>query len=204
MVVVGRKGSGKSTLVRKVADLYPRVFVIDTMAEYGDRRRSSWHIANGFKACVEVIRDAHEQKRFRIALRTDTTNEALDLMALIYTVPDSMLIVEETAFYCSPSHLPDEMQALVRLGRHQRISQVYVTQRPAAIHRDLTAAADLVVAFRTHENRDVKYFRDLVDDGERVKELPLYKVWVYGDIDRAPMPVLEAMHEPFDRSSRDA
>ena len=188
--------------MRKVADLYSRVFVIDTMAEYGEERRSRWHVANGFKSCVEAVREAHDMERFRIALRTETTDEALDLLALIYTVPDSLVIVEETAFYCSPSHLPDEMQALVRLGRHQRISQIYITQRPAAVHRDITAAADLVIAFRTHENRDVKYFRDLAgEQGELVKKLPLYKVWVYGDVERAPMPVLEAIHAPFDRSS---
>jgi DNA helicase HerA-like ATPase len=192
LFVVGRKGSGKSTLVRAIMEGYPRVFVIDTMEEYG--AEDGFTVAADFSESLAAVNQAAETPgKFRISLRADI-DDGDDLVSLVYTVPNCLLVVEETAFYCSPAYLPPALSRMVRTGRHREIDQIYVTQRPAAVSRDLTAAADIVVSFQAHEPRDLAYFRALAgDDGERVRNLPRFKVLAWGQVERAPMAVIERL-----------
>lgn len=189
--IAGRKGSGKSTLLREVAAEYSRVFVFDTLGTEGE---PDYEVVSGGEACVSRIELAAEEEKFRISLRSASTEELLALVPLVETVPDCLVVFDETSYYCSPNYLPDELSSLLRYGRHQRISQIYVARRPSEIHREVTAAADIVATFQHHEPRDLNYFRDIAGEkfSDAVRRLPRFRVAVYGDLTKCPLPIIEA------------
>ena len=198
--VCGRKGSGKSTLVHAIAMEYDRVFVLDTLGSEGE---PDFEVVNGLDACVDAITDAARRDRFRISLRCPSTDDLLALLPVIETVPNSLLVIDETSFYCSPSYLPEELSSVLRYGRHAELSQVYVARRPSEIHREVTAAADVIITFQHHEPRDVAHFKALAGErfAETVRSLPRFKVAVFGDLSKVPTPAMEQVHASLDNET---
>lgn len=204
--IFGRKGSGKSTIVREIVVEHDRVYYLDSMGEAD--ASSGFEVVHGMEACVSAIMGTRGKKKFRLSLRMDDTEELITLLDLIYevaeTLPGCLVVVEETSFYCSPSFLPSEISKLVRYGRHRGIDQVYIARRPSEIHRDLTAQSDLIVTFAMHEPRDLAYLAQIAptrEEAERVRNLPKWKVAAWGDMDRVPLAVLAQMHEKPSESS---
>lgn len=196
--IFGRKGSGKTELTKKIVRDFPRVIAFDTVAQYGED--NGFTVYYGREACARALAQHEKAAEFRISLRSDDTADLLALMGVAYEYTDVMVVVDETPFYCSPSQLPIEMSKLVRYGRHRRISQLYVAQRPSEIHRSITAQSDIIVSFTQREQRDVKW---LVDggggtDAEHVGELPKYKLIAFGDGmengDNIPTAILAQRH----------
>lgn len=200
LFVAGRKGSGKTTLIHAIAALHDRVFVLDSMGSEGE---PEYRVVFGFDECISAIEQAAKAKTFRISLRCPSTDELLALVPIIETVEDCLLVVDEASFYCSPNYLPDELSSILRYGRHARISQIYAARRPSEIHREVTAAADVVITFQHHEPRDLAYFRALGGErfAERVRNLPRFRCAVWGDLEKAPSPALEAASVVVDGSA---
>lgn len=192
--VFGVKGSGKTTLVQEIVRTHrpPRVIIFDTVGQYGNAERAQ--VFYGLGPGAHAIVTKSRVSAFRISLRSAETGDLLRLMEVAYEVPDSLVVVEEASFFCSPSQLPYQLSQLVRLGRHRRISQVYVAQRPSEVHRAITAQADLLVSFRQMEDRDLMFLRGRFGPGvERLRELSPYRVMIAGDESKAPLPVLERL-----------
>lgn len=188
--VFGRKGSGKTELTKKIARTYPRVTAVDTVAQYTEQ--DGWTVCMGQEACAAALVAAHRRQEYKLALRSDDTEELLALFPVIYELPDSLVIVDETPFYCSPSKLPRELSLLVRLGRHRNISQIYVAQRPAEVHRSITAQSDIIVSFQQREKRDIQYLIEAGGgvDAEHVEELPRFQLIAFGDgMERRDVPL---------------
>ena len=187
--VAGRKGSGKSTLVREISHEFPRVVALDSLGEYDTRER--FQVLDGPQEIAEGMLRVEGAQTFRVSLRADDTETLLRALDLVYEMPGVLVIVEETSLYCSPSHLPPEISRLVRYGRHRDISQVYVARRPSEIHRDLTAQADVIVSFVQHEQRDVAYLRAVAGpEAEAVQRLPRFRFMAWGDQEKFPAAVL--------------
>lgn len=190
VTIFGRKGSGKTWLSYSILREFRRVVAIDTVAQYGPEQ--GFEVVHGKAAGARALAAASKKPEFKIALRSDDTEELLALLGVVYTMHDILLIVDEAPFYCSPQKLPREMSAIVRMGRHREISQLYIGQRPSEVHRSITAQSDIVVSFVQREERDVKY---LVENGggydaEHVAQLPKYKLIAFGDgMERDDVPV---------------
>lgn len=208
-VVLGKKGSGKSTLVGEIIQDEERVWVIDSLAEYGKDR--GLEVYTDFESCVEAIQESAGRDRFRLSLRVLSEEENLDLIGLCYEAAGdinergktSMIVVEETSLYVKPNMMPDEIAKIVRYGRHRELDQVYVSRRPAELSRDLTANADVIVTFRTTEPRDLQYLSSYFspEEIERIKGLRVWdkdsgpeqqapEIAVTGDMSKAPSAVL--------------
>lgn len=196
--VFGRKGSGKTTLVQEIIREFPRVFVIDSLAEYD----KGFSVVDGKRSSIEAMRDTMEEAdlfgrshrpRFRLSLRVLDVLENLELMDYAFEFPGTLIVVEETSLYTKSHFLPTEIAKLVRYGRHRSIDQIYVARRPSEVSRDLTAQADLIVSFQQQEPRDIKYLRDVAgEEAEQVKHLPKYKPMAFGDLSKMPLAVMKA------------
>lgn len=206
--IFGRKGSGKTELSKKIAADFPRVIAVDTVAQYGPE--DGFEVYFGRDACAAAIVKAEKRDEFRISLRSDDTEDLLQLFRVIYEVTDILVLVDETPFYASPQKLPTELSLLVRYGRHRRISQVYIAQRPSEIHRSITAQSDIVVTFVQREKRDVAYLmengaEDIGATEQDIRELPKYKLLAFGDgmgREDVPVAILAQMHELHRRDSK--
>jgi DNA helicase HerA-like ATPase len=197
--IFGRKGGGKSFLTKEIIEEHRRVFIFDTVGEYEGAIES-------FEAGVQATLEAQEKRRFKIAFRIVNDEDALRLMRLVYDVPRTLVVFEETSFYCSPSYLPEELARFVRYGRHREISQIYISRRPAEISRDLTAQSDIIVSFQQHEPADLEYLGRVMgpEAARELPRLPRYAIVASGDLNVAPLPILErlARQEPSPRGER--
>ena len=190
--VLGMRGEGKSFLVKQIIQEYPRVIVIDNMGEYGNCQ-----VVEGFKNSVDAMVAASKTNQFRLSLRTFSLNEDLALLDLCFDLthgtaaPDALIVIEEASRYVSTSMLPEPIEKLVRYGRHRRLSQIYIARRPTELHRDITAQSDIIVTFRQHEPRDMKYLSQFMGDrAYQANRLPKYHCMAYGMKAKAPFAIL--------------
>jgi DNA helicase HerA-like ATPase len=190
--IFGRKGSGKSTLVGQITSDHRRVFVFDSMGEYDETR--GFVVCYGLAECARAMVELRRSPLFRLSLRVDRVEDFLKLLRIAYEIPDTLLVIEETSLYCSPSRLPDDLSRLVRYGRHRKLNIVFVARRPSEIHRELTAQSDVIVTFRQHEPRDVDYLKSFIGPRvENVSRLPEYHVLAFGDREKIPVAVIERL-----------
>lgn len=207
--VTGRKGCGKSTLVREIMRESRRVAVVDYLGEYGPECGAL--VFRGLVACVKALERWNAKPRFCLSLRVTDERDALSLVGIVNKMRDVLLVVEEASWLCSPSYLPLELREAVRFGRHQRLSQLYVAQRPVMVNRDITSQADVIVSFQQHGERDVAYLEGsvLADRAQLVRKLRPFEIVVghaEGEEGKVPRCVRERLakqrrasaHKPLD------
>lgn len=174
--IFGRKGSGKSRLALEVMREHRRVVVLDYLGEYGTAQGFTVH--EGLAASVKALARWAGKSRFALSLRVDEVFEARALLEVCWEMRGYLLVLEEASWLCSPSQLPRELSKFVRMGRHREISQLYVAQRPAMVHRDVTSQSDVIVSFQQHEARDIKFLEasTLGAQAEHVRTLPRFAI----------------------------
>lgn len=193
---LGKKGSGKSTLVAECLEEHSRPIVLDINAEEKYARPGT-RVVWGFEECLEALESVEGEDEYSLALRCvddeahDAIADYLDLMRVCYELPGSLIVLEECNNYCSSASLPWELARLVRQGRHRRIDLYFVARRPSELHRDLTANSDFVVTFRQEEPRDVLYLRERMGPelADAARMLPDHELLV-DHPERAPTAVL--------------
>jgi len=188
LCVFGMKGSGKSFLVKDIVLDYPRVIAIDNIGEY------NLEIVQGREQSIRRIVQASREESYRLAIRTNSVEEDLQIIKLVGTLANMLLVVEETSKYVTSNYMPEPIEALIRYGRHRAISQIYMARRPSEISRELTANADGIIVFRTQEPRDVAYMRTFIGDrADKLGTLPEYvpSFHGYANLEKMPLSVIE-------------
>jgi SpoVK/Ycf46/Vps4 family AAA+-type ATPase len=175
--ITGGKGSGKTTLADKIAKhLYytkQRVIVVAPMG--------------GFDLPgVPIVRNVQQLGSPEIKDRSFIVlpeSDRLAEMAFLYawTAGNCWLFVDEIDLYMNHMNADENLRKIIRYGRHRGVNLVAIAQRPANVHRDLTAQSDYIVIFSTVENRDVEYLAKRIgqENAEKIRRLPLYKPLVY-------------------------
>jgi len=182
-LVVGRRGSGKSELLRRATWSRPRVVVLDVLhgepAEDGIDREGFATVEDE-EEYLDALREFAGFKSWRIVVRPDNAETApwaaTALMPRDSGVTGYARAVHGVTFICDEVDLwapnnngihPD-VRAAVQRGRHYEINILAATRRPAECHRDISSQADVLVTFRQHEPRDVAWLagaggQDLAD-----------------------------------------
>jgi len=148
---VGRRGSGKSTAAADLVRRCPRLLVFDLCAEH------TW-VPNVLQASdlERFMAWSLGRSRYAAALVPEDLDHDLALLARVcFERGDLVLLAEELPMYSQPAFLPPELDRIVRLGRHRRISLVWTAQRAAEVPRRVTAATDAFILFRQTEPRDL-------------------------------------------------
>lgn len=152
--ILGKRGSGKSCLLRAVCLAAGRLLVIDTLGE---------HCAAGY---VEDVPDLGslagrlDAPRFRLGFRPSPNGyvevEYVErLVASRYQI--TLAIDEIDRWYPSPNTpLGDGLASICNYGRHYGQGLVTTVRRPAAISRHLTAQG-VLWAFPMRDDRDRLY-----------------------------------------------
>jgi DNA helicase HerA-like ATPase len=171
-VIIGRKGTGKTSFAKSIIKNLNRVIIIDSLGEYGDVA-----ILVNFDDLVKYI----HKKKFKIRLIPIDEIEFNDYLEYIFrTFNNITLVIDEINLFQSPYYLPTGLSLCLRLGRHKKISVIAIARRPAEFNRDLTALTDKFVIFRITEPRDLKYIADYTDiDIEKVKNLKNFEYIEY-------------------------
>jgi hypothetical protein len=179
--IAGRRGSGKSTMARRLLERCHRLVIWDPMAEH------SW-CPNRLSSPVRLERFltwADPQDAFAaryVPEHADLVGEFEDVCELVFDFGRLVFGIEEVPMLCTPGALPGQFDRLVRLGRHERVSIVWTAQRMVEVARRLTAATDYFVLFSHTEPRDLDGIAERCGAGvaRQVADLPRHG-WLVWD-----------------------
>ena len=186
--VYGRRGTGKSTLVKSILRDRSRVVVFDPTGEYARLR------GYAAAATIAAVRDHMKQgwkRGFRIAYvpRWDHIGELHDLTEFVWAAQapyddgrdhrQVTLVVEEANLAMPASQLPRDKGGIVRAilqGRHRGIEIIGVTQRPALVHPNFRGNAAETWLFALEDYNDIGTVRRWLGDGvaDQLKGLPVF------------------------------
>ena len=169
--VVGRKGAGKSTLLRTWAAQHPRTVWLDPMLEEV-QRIGSQHACYDLAGLRLQLRAKASRRRWALVFAGEPRDypAAVALLQPAHpTVTGYAQAIGGVTLVCGEADLllpnnglvPPAVRGLIHRGRHNRLSLLAAARRPTEVARDLSAMADLVAVFATHEPRDVAWLRAL-------------------------------------------
>lgn len=157
--IIGRKGTGKSTLTREILQRGDREFIFDAAADH------LW-VPDQFTdldSAYAYILDRGSQPQTFIGSyipETEDDDKTLitdvsEICGAVWEVGNQTIVLEELPTYSQPQWCPPKINKLFRLGRHRSINIVYTGQRAAELPRRATGATDLFILFQTSEPTDL-------------------------------------------------
>lgn len=151
VVVFGQKGSGKTTFARSFIKNLKRKIILDSLGDdYG-----GGCVVRDVESLQEFYNRVWFLDDFCIIVRPVNNETANAAFRLARKTTNTWFVVEEADRYCNPHYINPDFDWLVSYGRHLPVSLVVVSRRPPEIHRNVTAAADLLVIHRMKEDGDI-------------------------------------------------
>jgi len=184
--IVGRKGSGKSTIFNYLLKSNPRLFIFNTMGEH------DWtvdHITdiNALPMYMEQVKDPKEKFQAEFTPTGDILDQ-FDIVAdEVYTTGNMTFGIEELPMLTkSAGYMQPSLGRLFRLGRHQALNIVWTAQRAAEVPRGVTGATDYFILFQQTEPGDIKAleYRCGAESAEQVQQLGLHNFLTFDVVTR--------------------
>ncbi len=174
--IVGRKGSGKSTMLRKLLEPRERILVFDVLGEHAEWLPNKIY---DFEKLDRFLGWAATQRTWAASFvpQVDLEGSFEFVSGRVYEMGNLAFAVEEIPMLCTPAHLPELFDRVVRLGRHRSIDLAYTGLRFAEIARRLTAATDVFLLFSQNEPRDLDALAERCgrEVAERVGEIQQFE-----------------------------
>lgn len=176
--ITGRKGSGKTTLANKMVNARfragERCLVVAPM------RGIELSGEPVIMSVSDLLNPAYDNRSLNICPGNDPRLPAAAFL-YAYTCGNCWLVVDEVDIWTSAQSCDESILNAIRYGRHRGLSQIYISQRPANVIRDLTAQSDYLFMFQSTENRDVEYLAARIgrENAERVRRLKQFDYAVY-------------------------
>jgi hypothetical protein len=176
ITVFGVRGSGKTTLIAgQIPDMKKPIIIVDILGNEKFDVPGAVHVDQIPEAINELAKSFEEPKHSQIiVLRTADYNAAIDwaCAALRIAKGGTLVIDEGDAFDIPEAPCFDES---VRYGRNWGVSMVVGCRRPAEISKNITANANKIYCFITHEPNDLKYFTPVFGDkADELLSLPQF------------------------------
>lgn len=179
--VFGRRGSGKTTLIRaQIPELKKPVLILDILGNFSGYEDASgeWLDTTDIPDALSGLKNYLEKPNENpgiIVLQTGNVDQAIDYFcsALWESGGGTLVLDEVDAIRIADAPCFDEA---IRYGRNRGIDIVFGCRRPAEVSKNLTAAADRVYCFATREPRDIMYYREFLGDerAERIQKLEVH------------------------------
>ena len=185
----GKRGSGKSFLLDRLSEKFPRRIIIDPLGEYLGRYEGAQECGS----LTETL-DALEVNIYNGGVRRWTVvsciepNDTGQLCGALAPVGNMaggysravggvcLVCGEVDTIAPNSAAIPSAVRNVLQRGRHYRVSFLGGTQRPRDVHRVVTSQADALFIFRQHELRDLDYIARITSGplAQVVRELPIY------------------------------
>ena len=169
-LILGKRGSGKSYLVKKRLEQFNRFLVFDTLGEY-----SNGVIFTDKEALFNFWRERLSGDFRLIYQPLQPDEEFAEICDLVYACGNMVFVVEEIDRFSDSTHLPIEFANIVQRGRHANITLIAISQRPYRVNRTLSSQVKEMYTFQQSEPRDIDFLSEFIgQDVDRVRDLPLY------------------------------
>lgn len=172
LTVIGRKGCGKTTLVKAMLFDKTRLVIIDSIAEYDGL---------GLPVLIPDLERALDKPQFRVRVFPQCQEDVDYIAGVCYATGEASGAIwvcqDEAGKWQNPSDITPNVKALLNYGRHAHVNQIYAVRRPVELHRDTTAQTDAFYIFNTVEPRDVDYLAGVIGraNAESLKNLAHYE-----------------------------
>ncbi len=176
VVLIGKTGSGKTTLVKHLLPRINRVIAIDpkhTLSIDGFKR--SWSIprfSNKFQIIVRPKR-TDDEKLYDLILKADKARNVTIYVDELATLTD--VFPESTALLAD----------IARTGREKRVALWTATQRPRNIPRVFLTETEIFFVFRLRSGDDRLYVKGYAGD-EVIDQIPNKQFWYIKDEEDLP------------------
>ena len=200
IVIVGRPGTGKTTLAIDLVRNWEGSWLwVDTIREFGKwesakikeyfeqegiekvwkieklpNRLTNFLVEKGRKFILRVPRriiffpfagsDKFLQQQLSFVL------SLLKVRAKKFKT-DMLLILDESHHYASGNEASEPVKILLQEGRHDNISQIYISQSPKSVTQDVLRGATHYAVFQLTHPNDLKFFANFVSP-ETVERIP--------------------------------
>ena len=149
------KWMGKTTLAVRLLSEHPKRIILDGAGDFkkGDLLATCLHDFLLFFETGQarpglniVYRPARDEKHVRNMV-----------FEFISNLRGWALLIDEADRFCTPSKMPTWLDNLINMSEHYGLAVITTARRAARLHCDITANADRVILFHTHEPNDLKY-----------------------------------------------
>lgn len=182
ITILGRRGSGKSTLTRILSEneKFSRKIVFDIVNEW-----QGTHVAHTFEEFANIWQNTFHLDSYTIVVKfgigTDEqkiVETQTKITELVYRTGvdselETCLIFEEAQFYFPNFGLHRVNMHMLTTGRHAHINIIANTQRPASIHKLLISQSQAIYVGSLYELNDIKYLYGSIGElAEEASKLP--------------------------------
>lgn len=195
ITIFGITGSGKSTLSKNIAEYFSRIIYFDRLREHNYEDAIFVYDYKGF---ADAYRSCENLSSFKIVIRfrPGLSEEDLEryfesILRLVHTRETNLklgllLYIEEVWLYSSPHYLNPWFKEILLTGRHDLISVLSNSQRPASTHRDIPSQSRHIFIGQYHDGRDAQYFREILPNDYKITiALKKYTfVWFRADAEK--------------------
>lgn len=188
VLIVGFRGSGKTTVASNILQAQDAVFVFDphvddAYAWLPNTARNEKQLAN-YPKWVMQAKPKRIACRFVPDGRQDPYESLQFFCSVMWICRNLWMCVEEVSESCrgvSAQGMPPEFRRIVNQGRHKGINQIYCGLRYAEIPRSVSAGADVQVLFRCQEPVDIDSMRGRIgsEAAEKVQRLGPHEALIF-------------------------
>lgn len=176
VVLIGKTGAGKTTLVKSLLPRVNRVIAIDPKHTLKiDGFKKGWNLPRFSKRFQLIVRPKmyDDEKLFDLILQA---NKARNVTIYV----DELATLSEM-FPLSTALLAD----IARTGREKHIALWTATQRPRGVPRVFLTETEIFFVFRVRSADDRQYIKGYAGD-EVLDQIPKHQFWYIKDEDESP------------------
>jgi hypothetical protein len=163
---LGRRGSGKSYLARKLSSAYPRKVVFDSLGEYSD---DDGIIVCNFDEFCQKILETQNSHAFTIIFQFDPESETHvdefnQALRILWHRGNVLILIEEIQLYSSPHSMCLWLKNCLLTGRHRNVGLIFTTQRPGECNKTIISQSNHVFCGSLHEKNDIEYTKSILGE----------------------------------------
>ncbi len=187
LVILGKSGSGKSSLTKALIRSIPRVVIFDPKGEYaaphvvrGATPQDLYDFIRTRKRFCVSYKPESERARRALEVRSPERNRGKRMSLIerefdhvswaVYVVGALTFVAEELDQCCTSAWAGPKFGKLLRQGRTREVEMIAISRRPTEIPKDVTANMTQMVIFNSSEPGDMDYYRRRI--GPAVERIP--------------------------------
>lgn len=152
MAILGKRGSGKTSYIRKKIFEEARVIVYDVNGDYD---------LPAYESISSLAKAINRKSSYHVRyVPFEPLEEISKFSKLVFARGDLLVVFDEVHLIAPTFSIDPDMANLFRRGRHRGIKVMFATQRPSGMNNLLTSQASEFVVFRLVNHRDVLYVKE--------------------------------------------